>query len=130
MKLEAFKPTRKLTKGQPSLSILKNGCFHFSRASCEKLPFIQIKGKIGFSYDKERCSDWYINPSVEGYPIARGKKSNTGDYFYSLQFQSMSLRKEIMNCLEISDDKPIRFRISVEPTEYNGNMYHALIQMK
>lgn len=128
MKLEILKPEVRIRKGVPCVSIMKNGGVVFNQAATSRFDFIQKDARIAFCEDKHQPGEWYIIPSVAGYVISRYKKTKMG-YDY-LQFQAVQLRNAIMDSLEISGKKPIRFRIATEPTEWNGQMYHALMLLK
>jgi hypothetical protein len=128
MKLKVIIPEKRVQNTFPAVTFCVSGNINFNNAACEKLPFLQKGSKIAFFQDEEPPRDYYIMPTIANSFVVKqylknGKKSAIG-------VQCRSLSHQVRDFYGADKKKRFSMRIADMATEFNGNMYHALLPIK
>lgn len=119
MKLAEISTTggqRKRTK--PTMRIFKNGSVFISKITQEKL-FLAENATLSIFQDIEKPKEFFIKQGGK-VQIHRTKKGN-------LFFSDKKSIRLIYRELKLDEKLNHSFQIAVEPTIYNGELYHAII---
>lgn len=120
MKLKRIE-NEKMTKGDPAVSITKNGVFRFNKKATTEL--IQKKEKISFFQDEENKDSWYFSFVKDGDVTLRVYKENALG-------NSASLAKKIKASNNYKDDVTVYALIGniIKDEESEFEVYPLLIK--
>lgn len=128
MNLKVLEPESRVIPEFPFINFTKSGNVIFNAAATDQLSFLQAGSKVAFYQDQDAPFDFYLTNTVANSYTLRQYKQSAGRPM--ICFQSKAFVQRIRKAYKAPDDKPFKMRIATVGTEFNGNMYHALILIK
>lgn len=108
-------------ESKPFMRITIHGTIWFSKCAIERL-FLEDKSCIDIFQDKENTRDFYIR---RGCDLVVHITKNS--YAFCGHQKTVLLMKEVLG---LDKDKNYSFLIATEPTQFNGEMFHAILTTK